>query len=59
MVHNLVPLIQKKVGLAQLIRAPLEHRNFTGMVQEFHREQFKNAGKTQDWEKIPPIQRRP
>jgi len=54
-----VPLIQKKVGLAQLIRAPLEHRNFTGTVQEFHRKQFKNAGKTQDWEKIPPIQRRP
>jgi len=31
----------------------LERRNFTGITQEFHRNQFNFTGKTQEWKKTP------
>ena len=45
--------MEGKESLWCLLRACLERRNFTGITQEFHRNQFNFTEKTQEWEKIP------
>ncbi|KAL6659161.1 hypothetical protein ACP70R_003201 [Stipagrostis hirtigluma subsp. patula] len=48
-----MPIILRK------LRPPLERRNFTGITQEFHRNQFNFTGISQETGMFPPFQRRP
>jgi hypothetical protein len=41
------------------LKVCLERRNFIGIVQKFHRNQFIFIGKTQEQEKIPVFQTEP